>query len=166
MQITKDIFAKVDSIVTDPDLGTIMSVDLSLVSNSLSSSEIMKWVRQTYMLYKEQIKNSLGDTVYFFDNKNKDTNGGDPRGAVGINGSEESTKNAQKALRIATASKQLGFMKAPFYSNKTFKNIFGQEVREVEERVTFFLNNREWCDVNEIGRALKVPCVRAYWIFH
>jgi hypothetical protein len=156
LQITKDIFAKVDSIVTDPDLGTIMSVDLSLVSNSLSSSEIMKWVRQTYMLYKEQIKNSLGDTLYFFDNKNKDTNGGDPRGAVGINGGPDVV--AQKALRIATASKQLGFMKAPFYSNKTFKNIFGQEVREVEERVTFFLNNREWCDVNEVRRARSVPC--------
>lgn len=122
-----------------------MAVELSLVSNSLSSSEMMKWVRQTYTLYKEQIKNSLGDTLYFFDNKNKEGNGGDPRGTIGIHGGPDLL--AAKALKIATASKQLGFMKSPFYSNKTFKNIFGQEVREVEERVTFFLNNRDWCDV-------------------
>jgi hypothetical protein len=160
LQVTKDIFAKVDSIVTDPDLGTIMSVDLSLVSNSLSSSEIMKWVRQTYMLYKEQIKNSLGDTLYFFDNKNKDVMGGDPRGAIGVHGGPD--LSVQKAMKIATASKQLGFIKAPFYSNKTFKNIFGQEVREVEERVTFFLNNREWCDVSEH----QVFTVRSLDLFH
>ena len=38
------------------------------------------------------------------------------------------------------------FIKSPFYSNKSFANIFGSEVREVEERVNFFLNNREWYD--------------------
>ena len=142
-QVTKDVFAKVETIIDDPETGTISSVELSLLSNHLSSSEILKWVRQVYVLYKEQIKNSLGDAVYFFDNKSKET--GDPRG--GVPGLDESMRTAQKALKIATASKQLGFVKSPFYSNKTFANIFGPEVREVEERVNFFLNNKDWCDV-------------------
>jgi AAA+ superfamily predicted ATPase len=142
-QVTRDIFAKVENIVTDPETGVTVSVELSLVSNSLSSSEILKWVRQVYALYKEQIKNSLGDTLFFFDQKSKDS-GGDPRGhPLGL---DDQMKSAQKALKIATAPKQLGFVKSPFYSNKSFRNIFGKEVREVEERVKFFLENREWYD--------------------
>jgi ATP-dependent 26S proteasome regulatory subunit len=45
-----------------------------------------------------------------------------------------------------SAPRQLNFVKSPFYSNKSFANIFGREVREVEERVNFFLNNRSWYD--------------------
>lgn len=141
-QVTRDIFAKVDSIVTDPETGITANVELSLISNTLSSSEILKWVRQVYALYKEQIKNSLGDTLYFFDQKNKDT--GDPRGNPP--GLDENMKSLQRAVKISTAPKQLTFLKSPFYSNKSFGNIFGREVREVEERVRFFLEHREWYD--------------------
>jgi hypothetical protein len=141
-QVTKDIFAKVESIVTDPETGITASVELSLVSNSLSSSEILKWVRQVYALYKEQIKNSLGDTLYFFDQKNRDS--GDPRGNPP--GLDENMKSLQRAVKISTAPKQLTFLKSPFYSNKSFRNIFGREVREVEERVRFFLEHRDWYD--------------------
>jgi hypothetical protein len=49
-------------------------------------------------------------------------------------------------MKIMSAPRQLNFVKSPFYSNKSFANIFGKEVREVEERVNFFLNNRSWYD--------------------
>jgi len=53
---------------------------------------------------------------------------------------------AQKAMKISTAPKQLSFIKSPFHSNKTFANIFGPEVKEVYERVSFFLKNKDWYD--------------------
>jgi len=82
-QVSTDIFAKVDQVMTDPEIGTVTSVEVTLMSNTLSASDIMKWVRKEYLLYKEQIRSSLGDTLYFFDNKSKESSGVDPRGTAG-----------------------------------------------------------------------------------
>jgi hypothetical protein len=94
----------------------------------LSASEILKWVRSVYASYKDQIKNAIGDTLFYFDQKTGPDVGADPRGASGL---DEAMKLAQRSMKILTAPKQISFVKTPFYSNKTFKNIFGPEVREV-----------------------------------
>jgi hypothetical protein len=66
-QVTRDIFAKVESIDKDPETGMTSSIVLVLMSNKLSSHEITTWVKHVYDTYKEDIKNALGDTLYFFD---------------------------------------------------------------------------------------------------
>ena len=144
-QVTKDIYAKVESIEKDPESGITSAITLILMSNSLSSYEITKWVRHVYSIYKEEIKNALGDTLYFFDHKHR-ADQTDPRGSLSVGDDSEKTKATHRVMKIATAARQLSFIKSPFYSNKSFANIFGSEVREVEERVNFFLNNREWYD--------------------
>jgi SpoVK/Ycf46/Vps4 family AAA+-type ATPase len=35
---------------------------------------------------------------------------------------------------------------APFYSNKKFSNIYGDEIRLIEKRIKFFIENRNWYD--------------------
>jgi AAA+ superfamily predicted ATPase len=142
-QVTPDVFARVESIENDPESGTTSSIVLVLMSNVLSSHEISKWVRKIYDLYKEEIKNALGDTLYFFDHKHKSENV-DPRGIP--TDDSEKAKAISHMMKIVGAPRQLNFVKSPFYSNKTFANIFGKEVREVEERVNFFLNNKSWYD--------------------
>jgi DNA replication protein DnaC len=144
-QVTQVIFAKVESIEKDPETGTTSSIDLVLMSNTLSSHEISQWVRRVYELYKEEIKNALGDTLYFFDHKHK-SESLDPRGIVHGNDDTEKAKAVHHMMKIMSAPRQLNFVKSPFYSNKSFANIFGAEVREVEERVNFFLNNKDWYD--------------------
>lgn len=146
-QVTKDIYAKVQSIERDMDTGITSSITLVIMSNTLSSHEISVWIRKIYDIYKEDMKNSLGDTIYFFDNKHKSEQI-DPRGSIPCN--NENDKVMQQMMKILTAPKQLSFVKSPFYSNKTFSNIYGKEVREVEERVSFFLNNKEWYDTRGI----------------
>ena len=143
--MTKDIFAKIETIDKDPETGMVASLSMVLLSNSLSSCEITKWVKYVYLLYKEQIKNALGDTLYFFDHKNR-VDQTDPRGSLPIGDDSEKARATQRVMKIATAPRQLNFIKSPFYSNKTFANIFGEEVREVEERVNFFLENKNWYD--------------------
>lgn len=144
-QVTQTIFAKVESIEKDQETGTTSSIVLVLMSNTLSSHEITQWVRRVYEIYKEEIKNALGDTLYFFDHKHK-TESIDPRGLVHGNDDTEKAKAVHHLMKIMSAPRQLNFVKSPFYSNKSFANIFGREVREVEERVNFFLNNRSWYD--------------------
>ena len=143
-QVTHEIFAKVESIEKDTDTGTTASIVLVLMSHILSSHEISQWVRRVYDIYKEEIKNALGDTVYFFDHKHR-SESMDPRGIVNTDESEKA-KAVHHMMKIMSAPRQLSFVKSPFYSNKTFANIFGREVREVEERVNFFLNNKSWYD--------------------
>jgi len=144
-QVTSAIFAKVESIEKDPDTGTTSSIVLVLMSNTLSSHEISQWVRRVYEIYKEEIKNALGDTLYFFDHKHK-SESLDPRGLVHTSDNNEKDKALHHMMKIMSAPRQLNFVKSPFYSNKSFANIFGKEVREVEERVNFFLNNKPWYD--------------------
>ena len=144
-QVTSTIFAKVESIEKDSDTGMTSSIVLVLMSNSLSSHEISQWVKRVYEMYKEEIKNALGDTLYFFDHKHK-SESIDPRGIVHGSDDSEKAKAVQHMMKIMSAPRQLNFVKSPFYSNKSFANIFGKEVREVEERVNFFLNNRSWYD--------------------
>lgn len=154
-QVTNSIFAQVESIEKDPDTGTTASIVLVLMSNMLSSHEISKWVRRVYELYKEEIKNALGDTLYFFDHKHKSENV-DPRGLVHGSDDPEKAKAVHHLMKIMSAPRQLNFVKSPFYSNKSFANIFGKEVREVEERVNFFLNNKSWYDERGIPYQLGV----------
>jgi DNA replication protein DnaC len=144
-QVTQAVFAKVESIEKDQETGTTSSIVLILMSNTLSSHEITQWVRRVYEIYKEEIKNALGDTLYFFDHKHK-SESLDPRGLVHGSDDTEKAKAVHHMMKIMSAPRQLNFVKSPFYSNKSFANIFGREVREVEERVNFFLNNRGWYD--------------------
>ena len=146
-QVTKDIYAKVESIEKDSETGMTSSITLVIMSNILSSHEITVWIRKVYDVYKDEIKNALGDTIYFFDHKHR-VDQADPRGVVEVN--SEKDKAIQHMMKIVTAPRQLSFIKSPFYSNKSFSNIFGKEVREVEERVSFFLNNKEWYDTRGI----------------
>jgi AAA+ superfamily predicted ATPase len=144
VQVTHDIFAKVESIEKDNETGTVSSIVLVIMSNSLSSHGISQWVKRVYDIYKEEIKNALGDTLYFFDHKHRNETV-DPRGVIAP-GESEKDKAIQNMMKIMSAPRQLNFVKSPFYSNKSFANIFGKEVREVEERVNFFLNNKGWYD--------------------
>jgi DNA replication protein DnaC len=139
IQITRDIYCKIDNLIID-SYGVVNSIRISLLSNTLSASEIFTHVKQVYENHLLEVKNSLGDKIYYFDQKNKQQAPAPP---------PMSTKEAiiqHKTMVISTAPKQLSFTMAPFYSNKQFSNIRGKEIRLIEKRFNFFLKNRSWYD--------------------
>ena len=140
IQLTKDIFVKIENIVTS-DKGSVSSVKLKLLSNTISASEITKFVKSIYDIYLQDIKNSLGNNIYFFDQKSRE---GAPPPLPMVN--DNTAIMNHKRMMISTAPKQLSFTMTPFYSNKRFSNIYGKEVREIEHRVKFFIENRDWYD--------------------
>ena len=129
--VTRDITAK------------ITNTGMTLCSQKLTASHIHKWILEIYEQYKEYTKNALGDKIYFFDNKPREERGL-PVMAVMM---DEASKKAQA---IQNAPKHLLFTKVPFISNKRFENIFGEEIRLVEQRVNFFLDNKDWYDARGI----------------
>lgn len=140
VQITKEIFVKIDDIVISAS-NTITSIRISLLSNILSAAEMGNYVKELYNNHLQEIKNALGNKIYFFDQKNKDSN--PPPQANSLN--EDAILN-HKIMRINTAPKQLSFTMTPFYSNKQFSNIYGKDIRLIEKRIKFFIDNRDWYD--------------------
>jgi SpoVK/Ycf46/Vps4 family AAA+-type ATPase len=146
----------------------IASVTLSMMSNTISAAAINEYVRKIHSNYIEELKNSLGNQIYFFDQKNRDT--GPPPPPMCSPNSDEMMN--YKRMLIMTSPKQLSFNMMPFYSNKAFSNIYGSEIRKIEQRIRFFMDNKQWYDSKGIPYQLgimlsgvpgsgKTSCIRA-----
>lgn len=141
IQITKDIYVKISKLIFHPN-GSTSSITIMLMSNTISASAIFSHVKSIHYNYLQDLKNSIGNNIYFFDQKSKE--GGMP--PPPHQGSSQMDIMNYKRMVITTSTKQLAFTMMPFYSNKTFANIYGKEVRKIEQRVRFFLDNKDWYD--------------------
>ena len=151
IQITKDIFMKIDNISIAETSGNVKFIKISLLSNTLSSAELTYFVKDIYANYLQEIKNSLGNKIYYFDQKSS-TN--QPPQIPG--GGDKASHDNHKRMMIMTAPKQLSFTMAPFHSNKRFANIYGEEMRLIEKRIKFFIENRDWYDSKGIPYQLGI----------
>ena len=140
IQMTREIFCKIDAI-SFTTMGNVASIKFTLLSNALSASEISVYVKKLYQDYLQEMKNSLGSNIYFFDQKSRESSA--PSLPASSNVADIIN---HKRMLISSAPKQLSFTMTQFYSNKQFSNIFGEEVREIEKRVRFFVDRREWYD--------------------
>jgi hypothetical protein len=150
IQIAKDVFVKIDAIGTAAAGGgggggaeTVSSIRMTLLSNALSAAELAAYAKNVYAKHQEELKNSLGNNIYFFDHKSRDGNAAPPPLPPST---DPETLRAHKRMLLSTAPKHLSFTMTPFYSNKSFSNIFGSAVRTLEKRVRFFLDHRDWYD--------------------
>lgn len=140
IQITKDIYLKLDNISYVG--GKVSSIEISLLSNTISATEITTYIMSIYKTYLETIKNSLGNNIYFFDHKDK-SQISTPQITANM---DPDQVHQFKQLKISSAPKELSFTMTLFQSNKSFENIFGKEIRAIEQRVKFFIENKEWYD--------------------
>ena len=165
IQINKDIFFKIIDIKFKQD-NMVDFITFSLLSNNLSAADINVFVKNIYKTYIEEIKNSLGNNIYFFDQKNKEII--PPQ----IYSQNDNSNENYRRLILSNAPKHIIFTMTPFYSNKSFSNIYGDEIRMIEKRINFFLNNKDWYDKKGIPYQLgillsgvpgsgKTSCIRA-----
>jgi len=152
IQITNEIYFMLNNIVYSND--KISYIDISLLSNVLTATELIGYTMNLYEQYKVTINNSLGSNIYFFDHKSKE--GTIPR--LPIHKSDNSNDDIlqHKRMLISTASKNLTFTKTLFTSNKSFHNICGDDIRLIEKRVHFFMNNKDWYDNKGIPYQLGI----------
>lgn len=150
IQIGRELFVKIDNVDISGN-GSINSLRMTLLSNTMSAAEIGKYIKEVYHHYLQEMKNSLGNNIYFFDQKSKDGNAPPPP----PNCDPGQIMNHKRML-INTAPKQLAFTMMPFYSNKKFNNIYGEEIRLVEKRVKFFMENKDWYDSKGVPYQLGI----------
>jgi len=154
IQITNEIYFMINSIIYSGD--KLSHITISLLSNILTASEIIGYTMNLYEQYKITINNSLGSNIYFFDHKSKENN--IPKMPFNSNGKQPNDDEimAHKRMMISTASKNLTFTKTLFTSNKSFQNICGDDIRIIEKRVKFFINNKNWYDNKGIPYQLGI----------
>jgi AAA+ superfamily predicted ATPase len=56
----------------------------------------------------------------------------------------QTPEHVVRMQRVVSAPRHLSFAKHTFRSTKRFENLCGEDVRELERRITFFLENRNW----------------------
>ena len=139
VQISPDIYLKIDHLAFSKS-GDVETIKMALISNTVTASDLAIFVKKIYADHLQELKNSLGDSIYYFDQKSRDANVPPPMG------DSPAELGAYRRMVVQVAPKQLSFSMTPFYSNKSFTNIYGKEVREIERRVNFFLENRSWYD--------------------
>jgi hypothetical protein len=150
IQVARDIYCKIDH-VSQTETGSIASVKLTLLSNTASAAELAAFVKTLYGNYQQEMKNSLGASIYYFDQKSRE--GTAPPMPVAHTAADVLN---HKRMVINTAPKQLSFTMAPFHSNKQFSNIFGDDIRLIEKRVRFFLEHRDWYDAKGVPYQLGI----------
>ena len=140
IQMSRDVFFKIKHLEISPE-GAVLSVKFELLSNSFSACDIVNYINTLYTNYLNELKNSLGNNIYFFEQKHREGAALPPPP-----NNDPATLQNHKRMLISTAPKQLSFTHTPFYSNKKFSNIFGDEARLIEKRVRFFIDNKSWYD--------------------
>lgn len=139
VQITEEIFFQLRGVIYND--GNMDSLEIVLLSNTLTATQIVEYVKSTTAIYRAKLTNQLGDCLYFFKNTSQNDNFScDPRGGPSFQYSSEKEKRAA----LVAQARPLVFEKVPFFSCKTFHNVCGPEARLVRNRVEFFVKNREW----------------------
>jgi ATP-dependent 26S proteasome regulatory subunit len=150
IQITGDIHIEIQDIKFDSDSEKVEMISLMLMSETKTSNEIVDFVRDLYERHLEELKNSLKNSTYYFEYKPRDVSS-----ALQYGPTINERRNYRLAL-IQSSPKQLSFSMSPFYSNKLFENIYGQDIRDIENRVNFFLDNPGWYEKKGVPYQLSM----------
>lgn len=106
------------------------TLDMAKLRTELAS------ITRTFQL---KITNKLGNSLYYFNEINM--NGG---------------RNEQGILDAATLTPTLHFTMQAFITNRSFDNLFGDNIKIIRKRVEFFKNNKKWYDKMGIPYTLGI----------
>lgn len=144
-----DITCTVKEVLRNADLVQQLTIEVS--SAVKPSVELSRWLTDSHARYMERRENELGDGLMFFTQANHQNRFHDPRGPP-----SSLHPNTVKQMALANADKQLTFAKSVFFSNKSFDNLYGRNMRRIEARVDHFLNNKKWYDDRGIPYQLTI----------
>jgi len=98
-----------------------------IFSHTLEISELKEFIDTLTEDYEREKHYTLGRNQYYFNEI-----------------ITQIPKNVDGGYRYEVAPKHLAFSMTKFSSNRSMRNIFGQHLRDLKNRVNKFLNNRYW----------------------
>lgn len=115
----------VNNVGIDEDENKIYNIEVLSYTKSLK--ELKSFVDKISKSYLYEQKNKLGTQKYFFDEKHVHLG-----------------KDQEGNIQLDKAPKNIIFTMTPFNTNKSLKNVFGNHLNIVKDRVNMFMNNKEW----------------------
>jgi len=103
------------------------SYKIEFISYNRTLTEMKQFVDKLTKQYMYEQKNKLGIQKYFFDEKHVTL-----------------PKDQEGVIQLDKAPKNITFNMTPFNTNKSLKNVFGNHLSSIKERVDMFINNKEW----------------------
>jgi hypothetical protein len=109
--------------------GQSQSEFIELYSYTLNMEELRGFLDRITKDYIIRISNKLGHDIYYFNE---------------INISTPYLQNGK--IDYSKLPDNIHFKMKPFYTNRKFSNLFGEEIDIIKKRVLFFKNNKKWYD--------------------
>lgn len=116
-EITKDIRGKVKHILEKDKV--ISEVVFSIYSYTLPLNKLREWSDNIFEVYKTELQTGFGKYKFYFNHKSSGAN-------------------------IPFDSQHLIFEMNKFATNKSLKNLFGEQIHIVNERIKLFQHDKEW----------------------
>ena len=124
-EIKENIYCKLTNLEIAKD--SVNSYSLEIYSHVLKLGELKMFINELKKKYLYERNNKLDNLKYYFD--------------------EHYTplmKNSQNITKFSTAPHELTFTMTQFNTNKSLKNVFGDHLKLIKERMDLFCNNPEW----------------------
>lgn len=116
-----------------------------------SIHDLMSHLRTMQVAHEKQTQRDMLGGQFYFDQKHRITDMTDLRG----NPHRDDPRMA-RIYELSKAPKHLSFCKVPFSSNKRFNNLFGDEIRRIENKIQHFTNNEQWYSEKGIPHQLGI----------
>lgn len=123
--ITDKIKCKLNKLELTDD--NVNSYSLELYSNDLQLAELKQFINELKKKYIYERNNKLDNLKYYFDEHH-----------VSL------MKNRNNEIKYSTAPNELTFKMTQFNTNKSLKNVFGNHLNVIKERMELFVKNPEW----------------------
>lgn len=148
VQVGPHITAKVQQVDYDEE-GDLDYVKIKIASESLQINELRDWIDEVHRNYVYEKNNKLGNKKFFFNEVPVE-----PQRQLQRNEYDKHTGEAE--YNWATAPATLAFTMNEFHTYKSFRNVFGQHVGELKERLDLFVNHPEWYQERGIPHSLGI----------
>lgn len=123
--INDDIFCKLNKLELNND--NVGAYSIEVYSYKLKLGELKLFVNNLKKKYLYERNNKLDNLKYYFDEH-----------YVPL------MKNRNNQIKFSTASNEIVFTMTQFNTNKSLKNVFGDHLKLIKERMELFLNNEQW----------------------
>lgn len=124
-EITDKILCKLHKLEINNE--NVNSYSLELYSKELELSELKLFINDLKRKYIYEKNNKLDNLKYYFDEHHVTL-----------------MKNRNESIKFSTAPNEIVFKMTKFDTNKSLKNVFGNHLKLIKERMDLFINNPQW----------------------
>jgi hypothetical protein len=127
IEIDKDVYFRVRTLNRTVDLLEIINMEVEVYSHTKDLTFLQDFLRDVADDYRIHKENKLGRKLFYLNHC-----------------PVKLAPNIEGTLNYDYAPKNAQFFMSPFYTSRSLSNLYGANIHRLRERVSFFINNREW----------------------